>query len=137
MIVAAREVFEVQQGVGTGTAGGLSGGQPQVDRDRSSGIGIGQGVDTGAAIEDVVAGPGVDDVVEAVTGAVGNAGCQQAQVLDVVTQGVGPKEAVDAIGAAGAGRGIGFADDIAGIVDVVAVGAIAADQTVGTGGAIE
>ncbi|MNI59254.1 hypothetical protein D3C73_1144080 [compost metagenome] len=112
-------------------------GQCQVGRDRCRGIGIGRGIDTGAAIEDVVAGSGIDDVVEAVTGAVGSAGRQQAQVLDVVTQGVGPKEAVDAIGAAGAGRGIGFADDIAGIVDVVAVGAIAADQTVGTGGAIE
>ncbi|MNH44307.1 hypothetical protein D3C79_1064350 [compost metagenome] len=49
-------------------------GQAQIDRYRRRGIDIGRGIDTGAAIEDVVASPGVDDVIEAVTGAIGIAG---------------------------------------------------------------
>ncbi|MNN02412.1 hypothetical protein D3C81_1150710 [compost metagenome] len=137
VIGAAREVFEVQQGVCTGATGGLRGGQAQAGRYRRRGIGIGRGIDTGAAIEDVVAGCCIDDVIKAVTGAVGSAGRQQTQVLDIVTQGVGAEVAIDAIGATGAGDSIGFADDIADIVDVVDVRTIAASHPVGTAATIE
>ncbi|MNF70168.1 hypothetical protein D3C84_520690 [compost metagenome] len=112
-------------------------GQPQVGRHRRRGKGIGHGIDTGGAIEDVVAGRRTDDVIEAVTGAVGSAVRQQAQVLDIVSQGVGVEVAINGIGATGVGDSIGFADDIADIVDVVEVGTIAASHPVHATAAIK
>jgi hypothetical protein len=51
-------------------------------------VGVGDGIDAGAAVEHVVAGAGVEDVVERVAGEVGGHRRQDAAVLDVGGQGV-------------------------------------------------
>jgi hypothetical protein len=76
------------------------------------------------AVEDVVAGAGVEHVVEAVAGEVGGAGAEDAAVLDVCAEGVAAQIAVDQVGAAGARGGVGFADEVAHVPDVVGVRAV-------------
>ncbi|MNF54288.1 hypothetical protein D3C84_357140 [compost metagenome] len=71
-------------------------------------------------------------VVQAVAGQVGGAADQYAPVLDIGAQGVGVEIAVDRIGSAAAGHGIGFGDDVVDVVDVVDVGTIAAGHLVDT-----
>jgi hypothetical protein len=87
------------------------------------------------AIDDVVARPGVDQVVECVAGAVHGAGGDEVEVLDVGAEGV-IDQGVDGVDAARCG-GIGFRDDVAGVVDDIEVAAVAAEHRVGSGSAIE
>jgi hypothetical protein len=60
-------------------------------------VGVGDGVGAAAAVEDVVAGTGVEDVVERVAGEVGGSRRENAAVLDVGRQGVGGESAVDGV----------------------------------------
>jgi hypothetical protein len=140
VVIAAGEVLDGDQGVGTGAAGGLGSGHGQADGDACrSGhpVGVGNGVDAGAAVEDVVADAGVEHVVEGVAGEVGGTVAKEAAVLDVGPQGVAAQSAVYRVGAAGAGGGVGFADEVAQIPDVVGIRAVAAGHRVDPCAAIE
>jgi hypothetical protein len=99
-------------------------------------VGPGDGVGAGATVEDVVAGAGVEEVVEVVAGEVGGAGGEDARVLDVGPEGVAEPR-VKTRSAAARRAGIGFGDDVADVVDVVEVAAVAADHGVGAAAAVE
>jgi hypothetical protein len=101
------------------------------------GKGVGDGVVAGCAIDDVVAVTGVKRVVERVAGAVARAGEHQAQAFDVGGQGVGREVAVDDVVAAGGEAAVAFADQIAGVVDGIGVGAVAAEHRVGARGSVQ
>ncbi|MNF52778.1 hypothetical protein D3C84_341370 [compost metagenome] len=135
--VAARQVLEGKQRVAARATGCLGRGDRQADSHRRRRMEIGGGIDAGPAVEDVVASPCEERVGEGVTGAVGGAGRQQAQVLDVGAQGIGAQGAVDAVGAAGGGRRAGLADDIEQVVDVIDIGAISPEHAVETQAANE
>jgi hypothetical protein len=135
VVLAADEVFDVDQGVVAGAATGLAG--AEVDTDGGAGEAEGDRVVAGGAVEDVVAGAGVEEVVEGVAGSVGGAVGEQAQSFDVVGQGVGRQVAVDEVVAAAGEVGIAFDDQVAEVVDVVVVAAVATDQGVGTATAVQ
>jgi hypothetical protein len=135
VVLAADEVFDVDQGVVAGAATGLAG--AEVDTDGGAGEAEGDRVVAGGAVEDVVAGAGVEEVVEGVAGSVGGAVGEQAQSFDVVGQGVGRQVAVNEVVAAAGEVGVAFDDQVAEVVDVVVVAAVATDQGVGTAFAVE
>ncbi|MCY1513356.1 hypothetical protein D9M68_478490 [compost metagenome] len=93
-------------------------------------VGVGNGIHTRPAIQHVVAGSRVDEVVQPVAGAIGSAGGEQAQVLDIGPEAVGAEVAVDRIAATAGQDRIGFADPIAGAVHIVGIGTVATDQGV-------
>jgi hypothetical protein len=109
----------------------------ETDGDAGTGKGVGDGVVAASAVEDVVAVTGVEDVVERVAGAVARASEHQAQTFDVGGQGVGREVAVDDVVAAGGEAAVALADDIAGVVDTIGVGAVAAEHRVGANATVQ
>ncbi|MCY1281201.1 hypothetical protein D9M70_300060 [compost metagenome] len=129
-IVGSHQILDRDQGVSARAPRRLSRGDRQADCDGAAGIGIGGGINASAAVEHIVAAAGKEGVGQAVAGQVGGPGGEDATLFDVSGQGVGRHVAVDRIGAASTGRGVGFTDDIAGILDVIDIGAIATNHRV-------
>ena len=79
----AEQVLDAENGVGPRTDGTLRQATGKADGDSGSGVGVGNGVGADAAIEDVVTGTGVEDIVECVAGEIGAAVGENTAVLDV------------------------------------------------------
>ncbi|MCY1345366.1 hypothetical protein D9M69_314250 [compost metagenome] len=130
VVVRTGQVLDRQQGIGARAPRGLGRGERQAGSDGATGIKIRRDIAAGTTIEHIVATAGEEGVGQAVAGQVGGPGGEDAALFDVSGQGVGRHVAVDRIGAASTGRGVGFTDDIAGILDVIDIGAIATNHRV-------